>query len=113
MRTWNGGRILADSLAGFAAAAARRGGSRPGYDEVETWVSPSQFAEYVFCPEAHRLRAEGEAALPTRQAEGQAGHDELLGRVRRSQRLRPLRVVLWLLALAGAVAAALAIAGRL
>ncbi|MHB8632596.1 MAG: hypothetical protein ACYDBQ_01325 [Thermoplasmatota archaeon] len=113
MRAWNGGRILQDSLAAFAASAARRRGSRPGYKAVQEWVTPSQFAEYVFCPEAHRLRADGAAVGPRRRAEGAAGHENLLVQVRRSQRLAPARILLWLLVAAGSVAALLAVAGRL
>ena len=112
MRTWRAGSILRDSLGGYAAAAKRRGGSRPGYEAVDTWVTPSEVAEYVYCPEAHRLRDERPVDSPRQQA-GQQGHEELLGRYRRSRSLTPVRVVLWLAVVAGLGLLLTAIGGRL
>lgn len=112
MRTWHAGSILRDSLGGYAAAAKRRGGSRPGYEAVDTWVTPSEVAEYVYCPEAHRLRDERPADSP-RQAEGQHGHQALLERYRRSRSVSPVRVVLWLAFVAGLGLLLMSIGGRL
>lgn len=113
MTVWHGGKILRDSLGGYAVAAERRGAARPGYEEVETWLSPSQVAEYVYCPEAHRIRGEAEVEPTQRQTEGREGHAQMLRRYKRSRSLAPVRVLLWLLAAAGALVAAIAIAGRL
>ena len=111
MPTWNGGSILRDSLGAFAVAAARRGATLPGHAELDTWLSPSEVAEYVYCPEAHRLRTPQPGETP-RQAEGRAGHAAVLGRYRRSRALAPVRTALWSLAIAGACALAWAVAGR-
>jgi hypothetical protein len=111
MRTWNGGTILRDSLGAFAVAAARRGATRPGHAELDSWLSPSEVAEYVYCPEAHRLRAPP-AVETQRQAEGRAGHAAVLGRYRRSRALAPVRAALWSLAIAGACALAWTATGR-
>lgn len=112
MPTWNGGSILRDSLGGFSVAAASRGATLPGHPELDTWLSPSEVAEYVYCPEAHRLRAP-EAGETQRQAEGRAGHTAVLKRYRRGRALAPARATLWVLAVAAACALALTLAGRL
>lgn len=113
MSAWNGAKILRDSLGGFAMVAARRGAVQPGHEPLDSWLSPSQVAEYVYCPEAHRLKGEANPPETPRQAEGRAGHGQLLARYKRSRSLAPARVLLVLLALAGAAALALALAGRL
>lgn len=113
MTVWHGGKILRDSLGGYAVAADRQRAARPGYEEVDTWLSPSQVAEYVYCPEAHRLRDEAPVEPTVRQQEGQAAHEELLGRYKASRSLAPVRVLFWVLAAAGAATAGLALAGRL
>ena len=113
MTVWHGGKILRDSLGGYAVAADRQHAARPGYEEVDTWLSPSQVAEYVYCPEAHRLRDQVSAEPTARQQEGQVAHEQLLRRYKASRSLTPVRILFWVLAALGAAAAALALAGRL
>ena len=113
MTVWHGGKILRDSLGGYAVAADRHQAARPGYEEVDTWLSPSQVAEYVYCPEAHRLRDPATVEPTPRQHEGQVAHEQLLRRYKTSRSLTPVRILFWLLAAAGAIAAGLALAGRL
>jgi hypothetical protein len=113
MAAWNGAKILRDSLGAFAGVAARRGAAQPGHEPLDVWLSPSQVAEYVYCPEAHRLKGASRPPETIRQAEGKAGHDEMLVRFKRSRSLAPARVLLWLMAIAGALAALLALSGRL
>lgn len=112
MRTWHAGRILRDSLGGYAVAAQRRGAGQPGHEALDSWLSPSEVAEYVYCPEAHRLRGERPADSPRQQA-GRQGHDALLVRYKRSRSLAPVRVLLWLAAAAGLALVIAALTGRL
>lgn len=108
---WDGDRILRDSHATFAALAANRGATQPGHAPIDGWITPSQVAEYVFCPEAHRLRAAEAVEETPRQAEGRRQHAALLRRYRASQRLRPLRLLLWLAMAAGLALAVVALRG--
>lgn len=73
----------------------------------ERWSTPSDLAEYAFCPRAHHYRLHGEAPTSRSAEAGETYHARRLSaeRWRAEHRSAP-----WLAVLAGLVAIALAAA---